>query len=187
MALSGLRRLMEPLFVSDIDTLKSRLRMSGVDVGDSAAMLNAVVEEVRLGLFRELGSNLIAELQAIIRSDAPITREELRRLRAENVEYLWCRLLLLRRMPVMMLQSAGDGRHRWNQEGITRDATRNDVTREVNDMWRLVLDGIAELLGQDTGMLTATVIEPDQPPQRPGDSIRPFGIRPVLRSKIGGL
>ena len=167
----------EPVFIPDLDTLKARLRLSAVDTGDAAAVLDSAVEEVRLGLFAELGSSLVTEIQTLTREEPAVTDDGLTRLRAENVELLWNRMILLQRLPSLFMQSAGVARHAWNEEGITREASSKDIRTEVRELQRLVRIGLAYLLGQDTGDLTVFVAEPDETPQYPGQSIVPPAVR----------
>jgi hypothetical protein len=166
-----------PVFNPDLDTIKARLRLSAVDTGDAAAVVDAAMEEVRLGLFAELGSLRVEEIQALSRETPAITDDGLTRLRADNIEQLWMRMILLQRLPSLFMQSAGVSRHAWNEEGITREASGKDIRDEVRGLRGLIRNGLAALLGQDTGDLVAYVPVPDETPPRPGDSILPPSVR----------
>jgi hypothetical protein len=163
-----------PVFILDLDTVKAQLRLSAVDTGDASAVLDATMGEVRVGLYHKLGSSLVAELVAIPPGDPATTADELRRLLAENVEYLWVRMILMQRLPMLFMQSAGVTRHAWNEEGITREASGSDIRRALRELEQQVQQGIAILTGlASDGGITATVILPDETPPRPGDSILP--------------
>lgn len=163
-----------PVFIADLDILKAQLRLSAVDTGDAVDVIDSIMGEVRLGLYAELGSTRVTEILAIPFVDPAITDNHLTRLRANNTELLWVRALLMRRLPVLFVQSAGVARHTWNEEGIVREGTSGgDVRREVRELTRLYRLGLAALKGEDVGDLSVFVPVPDETPQRPGDSIRP--------------
>lgn len=166
-----------PLFITDLDTLKAQLRLSALDTGDAAAVLDAVVTEVRLGFNDELGISRVAEIVALTPAEVPTTTDELTRFRAENVELLWTRSILMRRLPTLFIQGGGQARKAWNEEGITRSSDDTNLRREMKSLEQQVRDGLARLEGETAGEVNATVILPDTTPQRPGDSINPAVTR----------
>ncbi len=167
-----------PLFITDLDTLKARLRLSALEVGDGAAVLDAVVSEVRLGFNDELGISRVAELVALTPNDPAVTEDELTRLRAETVEHLWVRSILMRRLPTLFVEGSGQARKAWNEEGITSSGGDDaDLRREIKALQQQVRDGLARLGSDVAGEVNATVILPDETPQRPGDSINPAVTR----------
>lgn len=164
----------DPLFIKDLDTLKARLRLSAVDTGDATDVLDSVVEEVRVGFYSELGATLVAEIVALSDGDPAITDDEITKMRADNVELLWVRVTLMRRLPMLFVQGSGQTRKAWNEEGITRDARdTTNYRNEIKHLQQLVRDGIAWLRGDldDVGEIVATVIELDTRPLRPCESI----------------
>ncbi len=171
-----------PVFISDLPTLKERLRISQVDTGEGASVVDSVVEEVRLELYAVLGSSTVTTIAALTPGDPATTDDELKRLRAENVELLMVRLLLMRRMPILFLSSVGQARQQWNEEGITRDVDQATVRREIQTLEASVRKGLALLNDTDANEIRAEVIVPDETPQRPGDSILPSSLREALRA-----
>lgn len=171
--------MIAPLFIPDMDTLKSRLRLSAVDTGDSAAVVNATVEEVRIQLYEELGEPLVSDLVGLPRVENPTTEDGLKRLRAENIELLWVRMLLMQRLPTFYAQSFGQTRKSWNEEGITREARGSEYKRDLTNLINEIRDALAHLTGDETGEMLAAVILPDIRPPRPGESV--FGIPVVPR------
>jgi hypothetical protein len=166
-----------PLFITDLDTLKAQLRLSALDTGDAAAVLDAVVGEVRLGFNDELGISRVAEIVALTSVEAPATEDELTRFRAENVELLWTRVILMRRLPTFFVQGSGQARKAWNEEGITGGSDDTNLRREIRSLEQQVRDGLARLESEVAGEVNATVILPDETPPRPGDSINPAVTR----------
>lgn len=168
-----------PTFLPDLPMLKARLRLSSVDTGDAAALIDSVVEEVRVGLFHELGSSLVAELQAVTISDTPVTDDELRALRAQSVEILWCRMLLMRRMPVLFLPALGQARDAWNDEGIAREASSSQIRKEAAKLQEEINISLSILRGDtDAGeTVRAATIGPETTPPTPGESILPAYLR----------
>lgn len=168
----------KPLFIKDLDTLQARLRLSAVDDGDAVAVINSVVEEVRIGFYTELGASRVAEIVALTEVAEPVTDDGITKLRAVNIELLWVRVTLMRRLPMLFVQGSGQTRKAWNEEGITRDARDTSNYRsEIKHLERLVVDGLAWLGGTETGLIVVSVIEPDVAPPKPGESV--FGIANV--------
>ena len=166
-----------PLFITDLDTLKAQLRLSALNTGDGAAVLDAVVAEVRLGFNDDLGILRVAEIVALATADPAVTEDELTRLRAENVEQLWVRSILMRRLPTLFVQGAGQARKAWNEEGITNKPDEPDLRKEIAALQQQVRDGLARLASKVSGEVNATVLLPDKTPPRPGDSINPAVAR----------
>jgi hypothetical protein len=161
-----------PLFLKDLDTLKSRLRLSAVDTGDAVDVLNSVIEEVRVGFYTELGAARVAELVALPEIAEPTTDDGITKLRAVNIELLWVRVTLMRRLPMLFVQGSGQTRKAWNEEGITRDARdTTNYRKEIAHLEQLVRDGLAWLGGDVTGELAASVVELTERPLRPWESI----------------
>lgn len=168
-----------PTFLPDLPALKARLRLSSADAGDAAALIDSAVEEVRVGLFYELGSSLVAELQAVAVTEPPTTDDELRAVRAQAVETLWCRMLLMQRMPMLFLPAIGQARDAWNDEGIAREAFPSQVQKATAKLQEEINIHLAILRGDTDGggVIRAAAIEPDTTPPTPGESIMPSYLR----------
>lgn len=163
-----------PLFISNVAELKSRLRLSGVDdTADAQALIEDAIREVRLGLIDRLGLSLITTLQAITFTETPDTTDEVKRFRAEFAELLWIRAILNERLPQLFVDSSGVSKQVWNDDGLVRDVGTGSVRRQSRDLIRKVRDHLAYLTGDDTGEISIIVAVPDITPQRPGASIAP--------------
>ena len=163
-----------PLFVSDLDLLKSKLRLSGAQEGDATEVIEQAVRDARYFLYDQLGSSLVEELVAIPSSDTPSTENELRRTLAESTETLIVRVELMRVLPTLFLDSAGSAHKAWNEEGITRDSGRGDVRRYIKETTSRIRSNIAKLTGSESsGEVQGGVLEPsDDQLLRPFDTIK---------------
>lgn len=168
----------EPLFVADMDTLKSRLRLSGAAQDDALAQIDQAVEDVRVGFYDDvqgLGVTQVTTLLAIDYAENATTAEDLLRTRANNLEVTWVRLLLMRRMPTLFMDASGSTLDTWNEEPLTRKSGR-DLSAEIKRLESEVAVGLAYLGAgddDDVGLLGVTVFEPEETPDRPAASIEP--------------
>ena len=167
-----------PLFVVDMATLKSRVRLTGAAQADALAQIDQAVEDVRVGFFDDvqgLGLSRVTTLLAIAYAENASTAEELLRTRANNLEVTWVRLLLMRRLPPLFMVASGSTLDAWNEEPLTRKAGR-DLREEINRLEQEVMEGLAYLSGgddEDVGNLGVVVFQPAVTPDRPGLSIAP--------------
>lgn len=167
----------EPLFVVDMDTLKSRLRLSDAAASDALAQIDNAVEDVRLGFFDEeqgLGASRVTELLAISFVENATTATALERTRANNLETKWVRLLLLRRLPTLFHDASGQSLDAWNEEPLVRRQGR-DLRDEISRLETEIQQELAALGSGDAGDrgIDAIVFEPEETPDRPGASIIP--------------
>lgn len=168
----------EPLFVVDMDTLKERLRLTGAVQGDALAQIDQAVEDVRVGFFADeqgLGATRTNEILAIDYVENATTTNALIRTRANNLEVLWVRMLLMRRMPTLFMDGSGAVQQIWNEEGLTRNPL-GTLKSELNRLEAELIEGLAYLRGdedEEAGALTVSVFEPAVKPDIPGSSIRP--------------
>ena len=173
----------EPLFVVDMDTLKSRLRLTGASQADALAQIDQAVEDVRVGIYDDeqgLGVARVTELLAISYAENAATANELLRTRANNLEVTWVRLFLMRRLPTLFMDASGESLEVWNEEPLVRKAGR-DLRKEIETLAEEVKQGLAYLGAgdeNDIGLLGVVVFEPETTPDRPAASLQPnfFGI-----------
>lgn len=166
-----------PLFVADMDSLRQRLRLTGVAAdADAYQIIEEMVESVRLDFYRALGSTKMATLVSTTATESPSTAAQYQRSLAERLEVIRTRWYGLRDLPVHFL-GASQTRNAWNQEGIHMPARRADVEAlraELDALWQ---QGITELLNDEfeNSKLGVLVIEPyedtDDKPV-PGGSVR---------------
>lgn len=141
-----------PLFVTDIATLKAQLRLSGVPTDqDAHVMVQSALMQVRAGFYTRLGISRVAELVAISPNANPTTEDGILRGIAEQLEVMWVRCKLLDRMPTVFMDSSGAYQEIMNQEGIARslplshiEAQKNRCAAQVEE-WLAILDGTVEL------------------------------------------
>lgn len=167
-----------PLFVADMNTLKSRLRMTGSVTTDGLAIIDKAVEDVRVGFYDEaqgLGASLVTDLLAIAFVENATNPTDLKRTRANNLEVTWVRLLLMRRIPMLFMDGSAVSHEVWNEEPLTR-SSQTEIQREVDRLENDLAEGLAALLGEtdDQGSLDLIVFEPDTTPDGVGDSIKPL-------------
>ncbi len=162
-----------PLFLADLATLKSRLRLSGVPSGqDAEKIVYEGILRARLAFYRRLGPARVAVLRAISYDENPTDNDSLLRALANTVEVKLVHSTLLDLLPTMFMDGGGNTLEVWNEEAPVR---RND-TPEVTK--RRLLDEIEadmEILsgdlqfGEETSWQVTTNV-PDTDPPLPGDT-----------------
>ena len=142
--------MIDPLFVPDLETIMSQLRLSGLrECSDPQALLGVGLLHVRSELFKCLGADRITDIQAIVRSENPTTDDELLRARAELLEreMLWC--YLVQTQPVLLQDGAGSIPQMWNQEGTFRGTSVRERERLLSECQLRVRNLVACILGAD--------------------------------------
>lgn len=135
-----------PLFISDLTTVKSRLRLTGVANGtDASTFIDGAIVKMRVRFFEALGAARVAEIVGYPTGDNPTDENGILRLRAEETEHSGIRLYLLRTMPTMFLDSGSLARQVWNDEGLTREARQSDLENEIARLEQEVYDGLSEI------------------------------------------
>jgi hypothetical protein len=130
-----------PVFIADMTTMLSLLRLSGTTQPDSLAMISAGVQHARIELYRRIGVAKMNVLLALPYTDNPTTEDQINRVKANNTELALTKIYLMRTMPVLFMDKAGAQREVWNQEGFTRRATSPELSTEIerlredSDVW----------------------------------------------------
>ena len=110
-----------PLFLLDMDALKGRLRLDGVDIDDSAQnLLDGAARSVRAKFNARLGVTRVGELVALTSVENPLTEDEILRSIAEEVEAKWIWVELTRNLPIKFFDNSGDDLEQYNVEGAFR-------------------------------------------------------------------
>jgi hypothetical protein len=142
----------DPLFVADIATLKSALRLSGVPTdGDAHVMVQSALMQVRAGFYSRLGLAKVAALVAITPSANPTSTDPILRGIAQECETIWVRCLLLDRLATFYMDSSGAYQELLNQEGISRSMTPGAIAEQRKrcmtqiEEWLAILNGDVEL------------------------------------------
>ena len=161
-----------PLFVTDLATLKAQLRLSGVPSDqDAHVMVQSALMQVRAGFYARLGVTRVAELVALTPSADPTTENGILRGIAEQTEVMWTRCKLLDRMPTVFMDSSGAYQELLNQEGIARslplshiEAQKARCSAQVEE-WLAILDGSIVLGEGNVQIATQADQEPRVFPQ----------------------
>lgn len=162
----------EPLFVEDMPALKAAMRLTGAVSPDALAMIDIAVQEVRFGFYKALEADRVAELLAITFAENPTSEDGLLRMLANTVEVAWVKMLLMRAMPVLFMDTSSSTQQIWNQEGLTRNM---NTMAEIKALMASVDQGLIDLGGAILPSRgRAVTIGPDVTPPRPFDSIRPL-------------
>lgn len=137
----------EPLFISNITTLKAKLRLTGATQPDTAKIIDSAMEAVRIGFFDHLGGDRVAELLAIPYAENALTETALERTKANNVEVSWVRLHLLRTLPSLLMDASGVAQQMWNQENAF--ARTSDTAKEIERLEAEITQKLDELMSDD--------------------------------------
>lgn len=165
-----------PLFVADLATMKSALRLSGVPEGrDANEIISDAVLEARVGFYRKLGEGRVTYLLGITYTEEPSSSAERLRVIANQTEVKWCRLILMRTLPVMFMDGNNDVIQSWNEESAFRGMTREDILLETKRLENEITENLdllsgSESFGNETS-IRGTMFEPEDGGFSPGDTI----------------
>lgn len=162
-----------PVFVETRDKLKTALRLRDAASPQIEALISGAMQKVRVEFNERLSASRVAAIVAMSSTDNPATDDEIMRVRAEQTEISWVRLLLLRAAPFLLVGAQGGSLDVWNDEALTRDSGKTSE-KEKENLWTEILESL-EILGgtsaEDVGV-RATVIGPSTSPTRfPGSTI----------------
>lgn len=161
-----------PLFVADLATLKSRLRLSGLPSGgDGEALYDEALVRVRTGFYRRLGVSRVDEILAITYEPDAATAEEVLRATANSAEVKWVYIALCDLMPTLFMDASGASTEVWNTEGAFRQG-RPSASR-LQDLKNDLETDLAYLEGSpdDGASLRSATIDPDPAAPDPGDTL----------------
>ena len=154
-----------PLFLSDFDELLVALRLDGLigdtNVASEERMVEEALRRARLGIVKRLGLDAVSDLQAIPFEANPSTNDEYRRMSANSMEILWTKKILLCDFNVFFLESSGDAREAFNEEGLLRNMTPEKVKELiacVSGQLEAILDDIE---GTDRTKIGARTFGPE--------------------------
>jgi hypothetical protein len=140
-----------PLFVADLATLTSKLRLTGVASGDSGTpLIDEGILQARNEIYLRLGASTIATIQATAFTDNPTTADQYTRSLANSVEVKMVRLRLMRSMPMMFIDgTGGDAMNILHDEAPYRDTSAFDLRAEMNMLEAEIDSDLAILTGAD--------------------------------------
>ena len=166
-----------PLFIPDIDTLKSRVRLTGATNLDTSAAIDSALHSARYLFFDNLGSTRISEILGFPRNDNPSTANELIRSKAESAEAVHVRMTLMRTIPTFFLDASNQASQRWNEEALFR-SSGNQLDSEIERLGVEFLELLTALKGEsseEASGINVGTIGPAETPPLPGASI--WGVR----------
>lgn len=142
----------DPLFVTDLATMKMELRLSGIDsTADVDRQLKSAIQEVRVGFYSRLGLTRTNELAAIAYVENPTTEDPILRAIAYQTEVKWVWCALSARLPMLFMDGSAGDRQFINEEGTFREVDPGELQRERDnakaqiDEWLCLLSGDCEL------------------------------------------
>lgn len=176
----------DPLFVSNLATLKAALRLSAVPSTspDTLAILDESILRVRLAFYRRLGQQRVGVLLAMPVIANPTSVDEILRALASTTETKMVFAELLRKLPNQFMDASGDANRRWNEEAPFRERGPSDAQREIQRLLDEIEEDMEMLAGEevqgDESSYKTFDGTPDCTPPRPGDSIRNLRRRRCL-------
>ena len=189
-----------PLFIADLATLTSKLRLSGVPAAaDASDIINEAILVTRQKFYRELGVSRIAILGALAFTETPATENQILRAVANSTEVLMIRCELMRTMPMMFMDGNADQNQIMQDEALFRDTTSSQLEQarlacelEIQQNMDL-LAGTEEIASETTIRVdsvgasdpvvdTRTVARP-----WPADSVLTPAIKKALFEQRGGV
>lgn len=182
-----------PLFVADMPTLLTRIRLEGATAPGALAEIDQATQDTRLEIYRRLGADRLNTILALVYVENPVTDDDYLRMCANNLE-CWLvrrRLLVVKRT---LFADAASGQHgQWNDEGMFGPNTLQGVKTEISQLDVWVEDGFTVLekgVGVDEPTaVNVDVIGPACPQDLPGGSVI-FARRnqkfSLMRRSLGG-
>ncbi len=167
-----------PLFITDLATLKSKLRLSGVAAAsDADGIINEAILTVRAGFYRELGGPLVTSLVALPFTELPVTNDQILRAVANTTEVKWVRAELFRTMPLSFMDGNADQNQVFQDEAMFRDTSQHQLDQERVRLESDIQQNLDLLRGSEDIATEATMrvatISASVTPALPGDTIVP--------------
>jgi hypothetical protein len=163
-----------PLFLSSMDELQERLRLSGISAEtDAEAILEQAVRAARWKIYAALDTSRIAAILSYTATDTPSTDNEYLRQIADDLEVKLVKLELTWSLPMLFQDTSGEAIQAWNDEGTFRSSeTSLDKLRKfLNSEIERAFEILRGEDPQDTGYSRAILLGPKTPPPPSGGSI----------------
>lgn len=165
--------------------LLNSLRLDPDRLESAQGVIDAQLQDVRLGLYNHLGAARIDEILLTTYNENATTEAERTRLLANRVEAIWLRLKLLRVLPMLWMDDSSQRDAAWNEDAFSRE--RRDDKRIVEALESELAEGLSLLAGGD--------LEEDQSGFRvetigpastfyAGQTIRKLGTRADLSTEL---
>ena len=170
-----------PLFNATLDIIKLSINLPNATSVTTLQMISDAVAQVKVLLYSRLGETIITEVLNTAFTENPTTAAERQRSAANLIETKWVKMLLLKSLDNVFIDSTADSINRFNDEGLTREKTQTDILIES------IQEEIDELLGVLSTTATSgndtqsATIAPTTAPPRPFDSTAVY-VLPLLTS-----
>lgn len=173
-----------PLFLTDIEELKTELRLSKVSATndvDVQAIIQQSIEDTVTTFMRRLGIARVVQLQAITPPVGnPTTNDEFLYVLARLTEIKLNRANLYRTLPTIFRDSDGSARKEWQNDALTRETDEEKRSAELARIeeeceQNMQLLALEEEIGSESS-IQAIALEPDPAPPRPGESAFPGNL-----------
>lgn len=139
-----------PLFVADIATMKSELRLSGLKANsDGEQIFERGVQSARVALYMKLGPSTAASFVARAEVDNPTATLDIQRKACSLAEVELVRLEMLRTMPVRVADASGDEQELFNDEGVWRDISPRELRLHIEGISAYVEELVELITGAD--------------------------------------
>ncbi len=174
-----------PLFIADLATLKSKLRLSGVAAtSDADDIVNEAILLVRSGFYRELGAPVVTTLLALSFSETPTTNDQIKRAVANSTEVKWVRAELIRMLPMSFMDGNADQAQVFQDEALFRDSSARQLDQERIRLETDIQQNLDLLRGAEDIATESTIrihtVAPDCPRPLPGDTRLPVHVKNAL-------
>lgn len=164
------------LFAPSMTAIKTALRLEGAATASALAVIDQAVRDVRIEIYRRLSATRVTAILLTADTDAPTTDAQIVRCLATSVEIKWVRLLLLRRLPTVFIDSSGMKQQAWNDEAGFRAATTN-LQKEIERLEAEIDADLEALSGDvdidDKSAFNVSCLGPDTTPDLPGATVWP--------------
>jgi len=174
-----------PVFIDSVETVKSRLRLSGAVAPDALEMIDNGIVNARIQIYARLSETRVSGIQAIAFVENPTNRTQVLRLLANQVESNLIKLFLVEHMEVRFVDGSADNQQNWNEEGILRGLDSFSIGRLKDQLRKDIENGLCALETSDlacaagSDIVRASSFGPATTPAAPGDTLR-GGLTSVL-------
>lgn len=140
---------LQPLFIIDIDTVKERLRLSGVPSDrDAQRLIEEAVRSVRVGFYRYLTESRVLTILATAEIENPTTGAGAIRQLASVTELKWIRYELMRTIPTLFFDSSASAHQSWQEDqAMLRGVSSSEKDMELKRLWLEISSALGLLEG----------------------------------------
>ena len=119
-----------PLY-NDKDVLLQTIRMDKADDIETTAAIDQAISDVRLEIFKSIGSDRALLIEGYTSNANPTTEEEILRRTAEVLENYMVQYALIPILPLSFLAGKSETSYRFNDEALTRESSAISEFKDV--------------------------------------------------------